>query len=112
MTEEIAIQRNNLLTTLPYIAEEYKISFELFITKHIVDDWRSVIHFSTGGNYGKYGDRIPGLYIYADKKLYMFSALSGDPNYMYLLPAALWEGAWIPVEISQTLVGKKVGKQE
>ena len=108
--EEMDIKKSNLVTTLPYIAEEYKISFDLFVTKHITDTWQSVIHFTAGGNVGKYGDRIPGIWINKNKKLYIMSALNGIPHKTYNFPKVLEEGKWINVEISQTLVDNKVGK--
>jgi hypothetical protein len=37
VTEEMEIKKSNLVTALPYIAKEYKISFDLFVTKHITD---------------------------------------------------------------------------
>ena len=108
--EEMDIKKSNLVTTLPYIAEEYKILFDLFVTKHITDTWQSLIHFTTGGNHGKYGDRIPGLWINKNKKLYIMSAVNWNPTHIYNFPKVLEEGKWINVEVSQTLVDNKVGK--
>ena len=108
VTEEMVIKKSNLVTALPYIAKEYKISFDLFVTEHQAPI-SSVIHFTTDGNMGKYGDRIPGIWIY-NKKLEIMSAVSGNHNYHFINPTVLEEGKWINVEISQTLVGDKVRK--
>jgi hypothetical protein len=71
--EEMSIRKNNLITTLPFIGKEYKISFDLFVSKFQVSGYhRSVIHFTTGGNHGKYGDRTPGIWI-INKKLSIVS---------------------------------------
>ena len=101
------IKKSNLVTALPYIAKEYKILFDLFVTKHITDTYRSVIHFTAGGNFGKYGDRIPGIWI-VGKKLSIVSAINGNHNYQYINPTVLEEGKWMNVEISQSLVDDKV----
>ena len=108
VTKEMEIKKSNLVTALPYIAKEYKISFDLFVTEHQAAI-SSVIHFTTDGNMGKYGDRIPGIWIFK-KKLEIMSAVSGNHNYHFIHTTDLEEGKWINVEISQTLVGDKVRK--
>ena len=108
VTKEMEIKKSNLVTALPYIAKEYKISFDLFVTEHQAAI-SSVIQFTTDGNMGKYGDRIPGIWIF-NKKLEIMFAVSGNHNFHFINPTVLEEGKWINVEISQTLVGDKVRK--
>eukprot|EP00091_Calanus_sinicus_P012103 TRINITY_DN2742_c1_g1_i1.p1 TRINITY_DN2742_c1_g1~~TRINITY_DN2742_c1_g1_i1.p1 ORF type:complete len:146 (+),score=26.13 TRINITY_DN2742_c1_g1_i1:261-698(+) len=91
---------------LGIIGMEYKISFEVFVTKFGPDAYRSVIHFTRGGNMAQYGDRTPAVWIGSTRTMTIASAVSGNLN-------AYWnfEGIpgqkWTKVEISQTLVGGK-----
>ena len=102
------LKKNNLVTELPYIGKEYKISFDLFVTKFGAEDYQSVIHFTTSGNAEKYGDRTPGVWMCKTKKLHISSALNGNVNNFYDDPTVQEEQKWINVEISQTLMDNKV----
>ena len=107
--EEMVIKKDNLLTTLPSLDKEYKITFDMFITKHIVDNFRTVVHFTVGGNNDKYGDRTPGVWTFK-KRLSVASAVSGNRNKVFMYPKVLEEGKWTNVEISQSLVDDKANR--
>ena len=48
----------------------------------IVHGWGSVLHATIGGNIGKYGDRIPGVWFLPGKtQLHICSAVNGNKNY-------------------------------
>ena len=106
----MVIERNNLITVLPHIEKEFKISFAILISKYGAD-WQSVIHFTEDGNFGIYGDRIPGLWFSHDKKLHVGSALNGNYNYVYAHHTVLQVEKWINLEISQTLINNKARRQ-
>ena len=77
---EMGIRINNLVTTLPFIGKEYKISFDLFVSKfHVCGYYRSIIHFTTGINYGMYGDITPEIWVNR-KKLHIVSPVNGNHN--------------------------------
>ena len=101
------IQQSNLARTLPSIGKEYKISFDLLVSKHKPADTRNVLHFTTGGNHGRYGDRIPGIWIW-NNKLQIASALNGNHNSYVNLPTEVGEGKWNKLQISQSLIDSKV----
>jgi hypothetical protein len=47
---EITLKKGNLVTTLPYIGKEYRISFELLLSRHGLSEvTRDVITFAVGG---------------------------------------------------------------
>ena len=59
MVEETALERNQLLTTLPTLAELFKISFDVWLSPTDRDIWQSVIHFTNWGNL----PRLPAIFI-------------------------------------------------
>ena len=73
-------------------------------------DTRNVLHFTTDRNQGKYGDRIPGIWIW-DRRLSISSALNGNHNSHVELPTVLIEGLWNKLHISQILINSKAGGQ-
>merc|ERR1719461_126926 len=60
------------VVTVPY---EYEVGFELTPTDETVDTWSNIIHFSaTGNNCCNAGDRIPGVWFYANtRKLHVIN---------------------------------------
>jgi hypothetical protein len=106
---ELNLAQSNLLTTLPSIGKEYHVSFDMLVTKHKLVDWRNVIHFTIGGNYGTYGERTPGVWIFRNNKLWIISALNGNHNHHYEWPAAVVEGEWNNIQIYQTMRNNKAG---
>ena len=102
------IVKNKLVDEVPYIGKEFSVSFELLINKfQPAVEYTSVLHLTTGDNYGKMGDRIPALWVTKENLLYVAHAISGNHNNLKLLPG-LKEKLWNKVEISQKLVNGKV----
>ena len=59
MVEETALERNQMLTTLPTMAKLFKISSYVWLSPSVRDVWQSVIHFTTGGDL----PRLPAIFI-------------------------------------------------
>ena len=90
------------------MGKEYKVTFDMYnIKKHIGEPWKNVLHFTIGSNHGKYGDRIPWVSI-LENKIRIDSAVNGKPILSYNHPTAWEQGKWVNIEVSQTLVGEKV----
>ena len=106
--EAFRLRKDNLLTTLSSVDMEYSISFELFVTKHTSGDWRSIVHLTTGGNYGQHGYRIPGIWLHKDNQLYIRSSVNGNHDYIYHYAQPLTEGSWYRIEIDQVKTDGKV----
>ena len=102
------LKKNNQITVLPFLGKEYRLLFELKVTKFGTEAHQSVIHLTLGGNAEKYGDRTPGVWITNTKLFGIASAISGNLNSYQDLPTVLEENKWIRVEISQTLMDEKV----
>merc|ERR1712034_223769 len=71
----IDITRNKVIAELPYIGKQYKISFEVLISKfEFSQDYLNIIHFTLGQDAAVYGDRVPAVWIYKDKVFHISSA--------------------------------------
>ena len=114
------IGRDNLVTTLPYLGKEYKISLDVFLNKlpaKIIrgnnngNDNRAFALFTVGEPNMKYGSRIPLVCHNGDGLMIVTPIdgmiLRGPIGYKHPLVA----GKWYSVEISQSLVNKKVREQ-
>ena len=109
MPGESSLAQNKLVTTLPSIGKEYQVSFDMLVTKHKLVDWRNVIHFTIGGNYGTYGERTPGVWIFRNNQLHIASAVNGNHNHIFDWPDPIVEGDWNNIQIYQTLRNNKAG---
>ena len=106
----LAIAKNKLFTTLPYVGKEYRVKFDLFPTV-FRRGWSNVIHFSVNGDVSQYGDRIPAVYFpdssstATSNVLHICSAVNGDKNHCHNPPwPRLQRNIWSTVEIAQTKV--------
>ena len=106
----MVVERNNMITELPCLAKEYNISVDVLITKYGAG-WQSVLQLTKGSKIGSYGDRIPGLWLYQDKQLYIASLVGGNANQFYTHKSVLDLDQWITVQIAQTLTDNKAGRQ-
>ena len=106
-SKERAILKDRHIATLPWIEKEYKIKFDLFINKH-KSALTSVLHFTTGENIGKYGYRVPALFMNENQKLLVSNAVCGNMDYLYEYNTKLKEDEWVTIELSQILVDEKV----
>ena len=102
------LKRDTLLTTLPILAEEWRVSFEIKPTNYNYNGFAQILQITTGGKSGKIGDRTPALWIHKTKGVYIATTLNGKPNegiYFKTKKPSLNE--WTSVEISQVLEGSK-----
>jgi len=103
--EEI-LRKGNLLTTVPFLTKEFKISFDVLIS-NFASQVQGILRFtSTGGNCCAVGDRLPGVWLSSNKKFYIRFALNGNGDSGYSGTIAT-SGEWINLEISQTLIANK-----
>ena len=111
------IGRDNLVTTLPYLGKEYKISLDVFLNKlpgnipgfsYPYRHYRAFTLFTVGEPNMKYGSRIP-LVCHDGLNLLIKTPRGGDVRNAPLpYKPRLVAGKWYSIEISQRLVNKKV----
>ena len=107
--QELQLQKSRTLTTLSWVHKEYSLSFDMIVTKHTSDEWRNVIHLTTGDDNGKLGNRIPGVWLFRDNKLHIRSAVGRDHDYEFTYRQPIIEGRWYRIEIQQVIRNGKVG---
>ena len=104
----MVLKKDNLITELPYLWREFKISFDVLISKFI-GNWQSIIHFTINGDNSQIGDRIPGVWISSSQDFHICQALNGNKKCYTGIKTVV--DKWINVEISQTLLNNKAGRQ-
>ncbi|XP_065679570.1 uncharacterized protein LOC101235088 isoform X2 [Hydra vulgaris] len=95
--------KGKLIAELPKLDKEYLVSFDVYPKKFVVG-WHSVIHFSIGADFGRYGDRVPGIWFHADGRgdLYISAPINGNVDRVFTTnPIGL--NQWSNVEVSQVL---------
>ncbi|XP_002165899.1 uncharacterized protein LOC100208688 [Hydra vulgaris] len=98
ITNEQTLMKSNLVAILPKLGKTFYIYFKIKLNS-FSHGYRSVIHLTLGEDNVKYGDRIPGIWIYEEKLVLAF-AISGNKNeYFFSKPLSL--NQWIPVIITQ-----------
>ena len=60
----------------------FNIEFSIKVNKLPSSTWTNVFHFTADGANGKYGDRIPALYIHKDGYFQVCSAVNDNENYI------------------------------
>ena len=100
ITTALVLKKGHLITVLPYLGREFKISFEVYLSSFSSADWASVIHFTTGGNSKYYGERNPAIWVTKYKQFHVTCSLNGVPNKWFMTgPQPL--KTWIPIIITQ-----------
>ena len=105
LKEEHLIGRNQLLTTIPLLKKEWRVSF-LFKADEF-EGLAQVLHLTTGGkgsgSGAKYGDRTPAIWTHPTKGFLISSAVGGrfSSKYVKALPST---GEWIVIKVSQEMV--------
>ena len=107
MEGELEIAKDSLLTTLPKLTKQWKVSFEVNPSDFKYTGYASLLHMTIGGNRGQVGDRSPAIWLHKTRGVLVSSAIDGKVAYSKTvkpLPAA---GEWTKIEVSQVLVGAK-----
>ena len=105
---EHPLKKASLLTTLPTLTKEWKISFELKPTNYQYKSFAQILQLSIGGRSESVGDRTPALWIHKTKGVYLATTLGGSVytgNFFKTKKPPTNE--WTSVEISQTKRGSK-----
>ena len=82
------LKKSNVIKTVKDLPRGWKISFKLFPFA-IVGGFSSVLHATIGNDVGRHGDRIPGIWSYPDKRLYICSSVNGNANLCIFTKTAL-----------------------
>ena len=100
------LRKNTLLTTLPTLTKEWRVSFEFNPKSFNYNGYAQILQMTIGGKGGKVGDRTPALWIHKSKGVYIVTTLNGKANVGKFFPTnKLPIGKWSALEISQTKRG-------
>jgi len=96
------LTRNKIVNTLPYVHEEYRVSFDVFVREIKENlEWQSILHLSIGENCKVPGDRIPGVWLNKNGRLHVASAVNGKTNHVYNTPSAFPLNKWVSIVVEQ-----------
>ena len=111
LESEHQIVRDSLLTTLPQMTKDWKVTFEVNPTDYSLGGLTSVIQLTTGGkgsgSSAKVGDRIPAVWFHKTKGVLVSSALDGKAAYSKYFKGLPPVGEWTRIEVSQILVSSQ-----
>ena len=86
LTGEKELAKDNLLTTLPTLTKEWRVSLEVKPTDYDYSSYANVLHLTIGGKglgaSGKVGDRSPVIWIHKTKGVMISSTLNGKVAYI------------------------------
>ena len=91
-----------MISTVALIPKVYTVEFSVKPTG-FARGYRSVLHFTTGGDHGKLGNRIPGVWLYSNR-LHICGSVNGKSNYC-VNSKPLQKNKWANVRIVNSKVG-------
>ncbi|XP_065672701.1 uncharacterized protein LOC105845300 isoform X3 [Hydra vulgaris] len=100
---ETHLIQKNMVAVIPKLDNTYKVYFDVKPNLFSVG-WHNVIHFTTGSDMSKYGDRVPGVWFHnsGDGSLHIAASINGNINRVFKTePVGLKE--WSHIEIAQQL---------
>ena len=110
MKEEHKITKDKLLTTIPLLKKEWRISFD-FIASGF-SGLAQILHLTTGGKGAgkgaKYGDRTPAIWTHATKGFLIASAVGGKYSYSKFFKALPAAGEWVNIQVGQEMEASKM----
>ena len=108
---EHQILKNSLLTVLPNMTKEWKVTFEVNPTHYSWNGLKSILHLTTGGkgvgSNAKVGDRIPAIWFHKTRGVLVSSALGGWASFNRFFKPLPPAGEWTRIEVSQIVVSSQ-----
>ena len=108
---EHQIAQNSLLTTLPDMTKEWRVTFEVNPTDYDFNDFASILHLTIGGqgigSRAKVGDRNPAIWFHKTKGVLVSTALDGEASFSKYFDNLPIAGEWTRIEVSQSLVSSQ-----
>ena len=106
LPSEHQLKRSSLLTTLPTLNKEWKVSFEFKATSYKQRSNAQILQLTIGSKSGSIGDRTPALWIHKSRGVYIVTTLNGKPNTgKYFRSKKPNVNEWTSVEMSQVKTG-------
>ena len=110
LREEHQITKGKLLTTIPLLEDEWRVSFDFKADKFV--GLSQLLHMTVGGKgvgkWAKYGDRTPAIWAHSSRGFLISSAVGGKPSFNKYFKPLPSTGEWINIEVGQQLEGSEM----
>ena len=110
LAEEQQIRSNQLLTTIPTLKKEWRVSFEFKANNF--KGLSQIFHMTAGGkgagSGARYGDRTPAIWSHSSKGLLISSAVGGSFSYSKFFKPLPATGEWTKIVVGQELLESDV----
>ena len=111
LESEHQIVQDTLLTTLPNITKEWRVTFEVNPTDYSFRSYASILHLTIGGkgvgSSANVGDRNPAIWFHKTRGVLVSSAQDGKASYSKFFKPLPLAGEWTRIEVSQILVSSQ-----
>ena len=111
LESEHQIVQDTLLTTLPNMTKEWRVTFEVNPTDYSFRSYASVLHLTIGGkgvgSSANVGDRTPAIWFHKTRGVLVSSAQDGKASYSKFFKPLPLAGEWTRIEVSQILVSSQ-----
>ena len=105
--DTIPLVKGKLLTTIPALGKQWRVSFEVFPENFNHKGLASVFHMMTGEKENKFGKHIPAVWIHRSKAIFVSTSLGKKPTFTRRFRSkALALRTWTQIEVSQSWQGE------
>ena len=101
------VAKNAILTTLPKLTTEWRVSFEVNPTDYKYTGYASLLHMTIGGNRGQVGDRSPAIWLHKTQGVYVTSTIDGKVSVGKTVKPLPAVGKWTKIVVCQMDEGSK-----
>ena len=99
--------KGKLLSTIPALGKQWRVSLEVFPENFDHTSRASVLHMVTGERLGRFGKRIPAVWIHRSKAVIVSTALGKEPIFTKRFRSNVPTlGNWTQIEVSQSRQGE------
>ena len=103
------IKRDHLFKTIPEVTPFYEVSFSIKPLGFENTGVNNILHLTTGGDYGKHGQRTPGVWFHnGTTKLHIISSINADHSHAWNSPTGLVLHKVSNIVILQNLINGKL----
>ena len=103
------LKRGSLLTTLPTLSQDWRISFQFnpFNFTSSGNGYTSLLHLTSGGKWGNFGDSTPSIFFQPNFGMQVVSAINENPDFKYKtnLKLSIPVSQWSTISVSQESLG-------
>jgi len=76
--------KGKLIRVIPRVHKEWYLSFDIKPENAVVNRWASILHMTTGGNHGRVGQRIPGIWFHGKtRRLHVCNGINKNANHCF-----------------------------